>query len=104
MTHLLPLVRAGLRTNFGVAVARHRLFVEKKDGWLLPLIGVSLLGLVPLLYGFARLIHNVYLALERIGQQHALLTLGVMSGQLFILLFGLYYVIAAFYFYSQYTL
>jgi ABC-2 type transport system permease protein len=98
MRRLLTLVRAGLRSNFGLSVLRHRLFKEKKDLWLVPLVGVAVLGVLPAVYGLILLVQNIYLALKPLGQERALLTLGVLAGQLFILLFGLYYVISAFYF------
>jgi ABC-2 type transport system permease protein len=98
MKRLLTLIRAGLRSNFGLSILRYRLFVEKKDRWLVPLVGVAVLGVLPSLYGLVLLIQNIYLALKPLGQERALLTLGVLAGQLFILLFGLYYVISAFYF------
>jgi ABC-2 type transport system permease protein len=98
MNRLLTLTRAGLRSNFGLAVLRHRLFKEKKDRWLVPLFGVAALAVLPSIYGLFLLVQNIYLALKPLGQERALLTLGILGGQLFILLFGLYYVISAFYF------
>jgi ABC-2 type transport system permease protein len=98
MKRFLTLVRAGLKSNFGLSVLRHRLFKEKKDRWLVPLVGVAFLGVLPSVYGLILLVQNIYLALKPLGQERALLTLGIMGGQLFILLFGLYYVISAFYF------
>jgi ABC-2 type transport system permease protein len=98
MKRLLTLTRAGLKSNFGLSVLRHRLFKEKKDRWLVPLVGVAVLGVLPSIYGLVLLVQNIYLALKPLGQERALLTLGIMAGQLFILLFGLYYVISAFYF------
>ncbi|MCK7468695.1 MAG: hypothetical protein MZU91_11650 [Desulfosudis oleivorans] len=49
-------------------------------------------------YGIVLLVHNVYLVLRPMGQERALLSFGILAGQLLILLFGIYYVIAAFYF------
>jgi ABC-2 type transport system permease protein len=98
MKRLLTLIRAGLKSNFGLSVLRHRLFKEKKDRWLVPLVGVAVLGVLPSVYGLILLVQNIYLALKPLGQERALLTLGIMAGQIFILLFGLYYVISAFYF------
>ena len=40
----------GLKSNFGMAIIHHRLFREKKDRWLVPLMGFSLLGAFSLLY------------------------------------------------------
>lgn len=98
MKRLLTLIRAGLRSNFGLSILRYRLFVEKKDRWLVPLIGFAAIGVLPSIYGLILLVQNIYLALKPLGQERALLTFGVMAGQLFIFLFGLYYVISAFYF------
>lgn len=95
---LLTVIRAGLRSNFGLAVLKHRLLVEKKDRWLVPLIGLAGLGVVPMFYGLVLLIENVYLVLKPMGQERALLSFGILAGQVLILLFGVYYVIASFYF------
>jgi ABC-2 type transport system permease protein len=98
MKKLLTLIRAGLKSNFGLALLRHRLFKEKKDRWMVPLFAVAFAGVLPSLYGLVLFIKNIYLALKPLGQERALLTMGILSGQFFILLFGLYYVISAFYF------
>lgn len=91
-------VRAGLRSNFGLATIKYRILTEKKDRWLVPLFGLAALGVVPMFYGIVLLIQNIYLVLRPMGQERALLSFGIMAGQLLILLFGIYYVIAAFYF------
>jgi len=98
MSKVATVIRAGLRSNFGLAILKHRLFKEKKDRWLMPLIGLAAVGVLPTLYGIVLLIQNAYLLLRPMGQERALLTLGLLAGQLLILLFGLYYVISAFYF------
>jgi ABC-2 type transport system permease protein len=98
MSKLATVIRAGLRSNFGLAVLKHRLFKEKKDRWLVPLFGLAAVGVLPMFYGIVLLIQGAYLVLKPMGQERALLTLGLLAGQLLILLFGLYYVISAFYF------
>jgi ABC-2 type transport system permease protein len=95
---VLTVIRAGLRSNFGLALLKYRLFKEKKDRWLVALIGVSLLGVIPLFYGVVLLVRNVYEILKPMGQERALLSLGFLAGQFLILMFGIYYVISAFYF------
>ena len=95
---LATVIRAGLRSNFGLATLKHRLFKEKKDRWLVPVFGLAALGVLPSLYGIVLLIKGAYLLLQPMGQERALLTLGILAGQLLILLFGIYYVISAFYF------
>lgn len=95
---VVTVVRAGLRSNFGLAVIKHRLFKEKKDRWLAWLIAASFLGVAPLFYGIVVTIQNVYSVLKPMGQERALLSLGFLAGQFLILMFGIYYVISAFYF------
>src|SRR5512142_1732823 len=95
---LLTVIRAGLRSNFGLAVLKHRIFVEKKDRWLVPLVGLAAAGTGPMFYGIVLLIENIYLVLKPMGQERALLSFGILAGEVLILLFGIYYVIAAFYF------
>ncbi|MFO7733842.1 MAG: hypothetical protein R6X21_09345 [Candidatus Aminicenantes bacterium] len=95
---LRTVVRAGLKSNFGLSVLRYRLFKEKKDRWLVPVFGLAAAGVLPALYGWVLLIKSAYAALAPIGQERALLSLGVLAGQSLILLFGIFYVISAFYF------
>jgi ABC-2 type transport system permease protein len=95
---LVTVVRAGLRSNFGLALLKHRLLVEKKDRWLVPLIAVAALGVLPTLYGVVLLIRAAYGILAPMGQARALLSFGFLAGQALIVLFGIYYVISAFYF------
>lgn len=98
MSRLVSLIRVGLRSNFGLSVALHRLFVEKKDRWYVPIFGLAALGILPTLYGYILLIKSLYGFLQPIGQERALLTYGILLGQFLVLLFGFYYVISAFYF------
>jgi len=91
-------VRAGLKANFGLSVLRHRLFREKKDRWLVPVVGLAVAGVLPALYGWVLVIKGMYEVLAPMGQERALLSLGILAGQSLILLFGIFYVIAAFYF------
>jgi ABC-2 type transport system permease protein len=94
----LSLLRAGLRSNFGLSVALHRLFVEKKDRWYIPLFGAAAVGILPTLYAYVLLIRSFYGFLQTMGQERVLLAYGILFGQFLVLLFGFYYVISAFYF------
>jgi len=98
MRRLMALVRADVRSNFGWSVARHRLFVAKKDRWLVPVFAFAILSVLPALYGLVLFVRDIYVVLEPLGQQRALLTLAILIAQTFVLLFGLYYVMSAFYF------
>jgi len=98
MSRLGSLIRVGLKANFGLAVLRYRLLKEKKDRWLVPLVGLAVISVLPALYGYVLGIKFIYVVLQPLGQERAILTLGFLAGQFLILLFGLYYVISAFYF------
>jgi ABC-2 type transport system permease protein len=98
MNKLGILILVGLKANFGLSILYHRTFKEKKDRWVLLIIGLCFAAVVPMFYGFVYLIRAIYFALDPIGQERALLNLGILSGQFIILIFGIYYVISAFYF------
>jgi ABC-2 type transport system permease protein len=98
MSRLGSLFRAGLKSNFGLSIMIHRLFKEKRDRWYIPLIGVAALGVVPTIYGYTLLIKTLFGFLQAAGQERVILTYGILVGQFLVLLFGLYYVISAFYF------
>ena len=98
MSPTAALVKAALNSNFGWSILRHRVFVQRRDLWLVPLILLGVVGFVPVLVLYVRLVGDGYDLLASIGQQKALLTLAVLAGQLIILVFGLFYLIATFYF------
>ncbi len=98
MSGLRSLVRAALKANFGFAVLGHRLFREKKDIWIAAVAVLAVIGIFPTLYGYLRLIKELYGLLQPLGQERVILTFGLLAGQFLILLFGLYYVVSAFYF------
>ena len=98
MRRLGSLVRVGLRSNFGLSLLRFRLFKQKKDLWMVPLVVLGAAGLAPALYGYLLLIKNAFGILKPLGQEQALPGFAVLIGQFLILIFGLYYVISAFYF------
>jgi ABC-2 type transport system permease protein len=98
MSPTAALVKAALNSNFGWSVLRHRFFVQRRDRWLIPLILLGVAGFVPVLVLYVRLIGEVFDLLKSLGQEKALLTLAILTGQFLILVFGLFYLIATFYF------
>jgi ABC-2 type transport system permease protein len=98
MSRLGSLLRVNLKSNFGLSVLVHRFFREKKDRWYLPLVALGVLGLLPALYGYLRFIRFAYELLQPLGQERTLLTFAILLGQFLVLIFGLYYVVSAFYF------
>jgi ABC-2 type transport system permease protein len=98
MSPTAALVKAALNSNFGWSVVRHRLFVQKRDRWMVPLIGLAVVSIVPTLVLYIRLLSSAFDLLKSLGQEKALLTLAILAGQLIILVFGLFYLISTFYF------
>lgn len=98
MRKLLSLVRVGLSANFGFSVLRYRVFQEKKDIWLIPVFVLAFASLLPLLFVYLKLIRVAYGLLSPLSQQSLILMFAIMVAQVFVLVFGLYYVVAAFYF------
>jgi ABC-2 type transport system permease protein len=99
MSKFLLLVRTGLRVNFGLSLLKPKyLFRNKRDFWMVPLIGLGLAGLLPVMYYYVRFTAKLYGWLSPLGQQAALLTFALLLGQFLVLTFGFYYVISAFYF------
>ena len=98
MSPTAALIKAALNSNFGWSIVRHRLFVQKRDRWMVPLVALGVVGVVPTLVLYVRLLGDVFDMLNSLGQEKALLTLAVLAGQLMILVFGLFYLIATFYF------
>jgi ABC-2 type transport system permease protein len=98
MRRLRALLRAGLRQNFALALLKHKVFKEQKDLWLVLLAAIGLAGLLPVLWLYFKALGYVFSILKPMNQETALLTLAILAGQLLILVFGLFYVLSAFYF------
>jgi ABC-2 type transport system permease protein len=98
MSTLWTLIHADFKSHFGLAILWRRIFREKKDRWLIPIFGFSLLGALPLLFAIVVSIREAYRLLKPLGMETALLDMGIAMGQAMILLFGIYYVIGALYF------
>jgi len=98
MRRLKALLAAGLRQNFGLSLLKHKVLKEKKDLWLVLLAGIGFLSLLPVLVLYVRGLGLLFAILRAAGQETAMLTLAILVGQFFILVFGLFYVLSAFYF------
>jgi len=98
MKRLFTLIRVALKVNFGLSVLYHRVFRQKKDIWIGLVAVLILISIIPTIYGYLKLVEGIYSALKPVGQEQALLTFALLAGQFLILVFGLYYVVSAFYF------
>lgn len=95
MKSLLPLLRIQ-------GLIAWRSFRDRLGGgrskWGLLLIPLAALAFVPIIGGISGMYFLLFLAAGSTGQAHLLLTLALTAGQLVCLMFGIFYVISAFYF------
>jgi ABC-2 type transport system permease protein len=101
MSRLRALVGVDLKNHFAFSSLWWRIRHDQKR-WRTVLIAILVaLWLVPLLAAFILSIDAVYAMLHEVGQESALIVLGVIAGQMVVFILGLFYVISAFYFSSD---
>ena len=94
------LMKALLKINFNVGYWKANL----KKRITAKFIGQAVIGLIAFAVlafyeaMFVMLMRNLYPKLAMMGQQSSMLTLGISMAQIMVLIFGMFYVIAAFYF------
>jgi len=100
MKQFIALIKAGFKTNSPFASLRLRMKMNKRDRIMIPLLGLLVVVaiLTPLVFLLLKLVSNLFELLQPIGQTQAILTLVIMAGQLFVLVFGIYYMMSVFYF------
>lgn len=69
-----------------------------KSRWRLILFPIMLVAFLPILGMFGAMYVGLYFGAEALGQGHLVLLLAFTSGQVLCLMFGIFYVISAFYF------
>ena len=95
----IALVKALLKINFSVGYWKANL--KRITAKMVGQAAISLLAIgVGVFYEvmFIMLLRNLYPRLAMMGQQSSMLTLGISMSQIMVLIFGMFYVIAAFYF------
>lgn len=99
MSPLLSLTKTQLNHTFGLSTAKHKYFLKKRQIWK-PVVFLLAMGfaLTPFEIGLIGFFNQFYTILKNTGQESAILTLAVLGGQLVVLLFGLFYLMSAFYF------
>jgi ABC-2 type transport system permease protein len=98
MSALRPLVGLELKTNFSLASLLWHIRHDRNRLRTLGIVALVAIGLAPMVIAFALGIKSIYGALHAIGQESALIVLGVIAGQALVFFFGFFYVISAFYF------
>ncbi len=71
---------------------------NKKDIWKPIILVLALASLIPSYFMYVKLIKNIYIQLFTLGQESSIFTLIIMPISLIIFVFGLSYVLSAFYF------
>ena len=99
MKQFISLLRISLNVNFGISALRYRFIKEKKRLWESILIFLSIIiGGGFFTAFFTMILYNIYLAGAAINSPEIVITVGLLAGQFMIFLFGILYIISAFYF------
>lgn len=99
MSNFFTLLKINLNLNFGISALKYRFTKERKKRWEPILIGVGvILGFGPLLIFYSLLMFGVYKGGESLGQPEMVLTVAFVVGQFLVLMFGIFYIMGAFYF------
>ena len=98
-TQYLALVKALMKVNFSLSYwkvnFKKKLSFKFLGQALLYLLLACVAGVYEVI--FIMLLRDMYPMLAAAGQQSSMLTLGISASQIMVLIFGMFYVIAAFY-------
>ncbi|WP_303861271.1 hypothetical protein [Alkalibaculum bacchi] len=98
MKQIVKLVRISLLSSFGFSSIKYNFMKSKKDIWKPIILVLALASLIPSYVMYVQLIKNIYIQLFALGQESSIFTLIIMPISLIIFVFGLSYVLSAFYF------
>ncbi|NTV88921.1 MAG: hypothetical protein HGA22_00925 [Clostridiales bacterium] len=99
MKILLSLIKLQMNSNFGISSLKYRFTKEKGRIWEPILIALSiLLGVGSLVVVYSLAMIGMFMAGKTIGHPEIILTMAFMAAQVVILVFGLFYILGAFYF------
>ena len=105
MKSFMSLLKTNLNVHFGISALKYRYFKEKKRLWEPVLIAFAVIvggGSLVLLYSL--LLLGVFMGGQVLGQPEIVLTFAFMATQLLILVFGIFYIMSAFYFSNDMTI
>lgn len=99
MKTFFSLFKMSLNLNFGISALKYRFRKEKNKLWEPILIGITVsLGIGMLIAFICFLSLAIYTGGVSVGQPEAVLTLALVVSQIIILVFGIFYIMGAFYF------
>lgn len=99
MRMLLKLTKIGLNVNFGISALKYRFFKEKKKLWEPILIGIAiLLGFGSVISFLSFLMYAIFVGGKALNAPEMVIIVGFITGQLIVLVFGIFYMMGTFYF------
>jgi len=99
MKQFISLLITSLNVNFGISALRYRFTKEKKRLWEPILIGLSIiLSGVSVLSLYAVFLQAVYQGGQMLNSPELVLLIAILACQFMVFIFGIFYVISAFYF------
>lgn len=99
MKQFINLLKISLNVNFGISALRYRFTREKKRLWEPILIFLAIIiGGGSLVAFFTMVLYSVYAAGVFMNTPEIVITIGLLASQFVIFVFGIFYIISAFYF------
>ena len=97
MNKMISLIKVDLNNTFGISSLVYN-FKNKKNRWQLILFTFAMLSLIPNYIIMINGLCKIYEDYVQIGQQSYFLQTGIFATQMFVLLFGILYVLSKYYF------
>lgn len=99
MSIFLSLLKTTLNVNYGISALKYRFTKEKKRIWEPVLIGLSaIIGVSSLVTMFGAFLYAVFIGGQSINHPEMVITFGYMASQIVVFIFGIFYIMSAFYF------
>ncbi|MFO7295194.1 MAG: hypothetical protein C0P72_004145 [Clostridia bacterium] len=99
MKQFISLLITSLNVNFGISALRYRFTKEKKHLWEPILIGLSIiLGGGSIIALYTVFLQGVYKGGQMLNSPELVLLIAILACQFMVFIFGIFYVISAFYF------
>ena len=99
MKQFIYLLKTSLNVNFGISALRYRFTKEKNRLWEPILIFLSIiLGGGSVIAFYTMILYSTYTVGAAINSPEIVITIALLASQLMIFVFGIFYIISAFYF------
>lgn len=97
MNKIISLIKVDFNNTFGLSSLIYN-FKNKKNRWQSIILGFAMLSLIPTYIIMINSLVSIYDAYIELGQRSYFLQMGIFAAQLFVLLFGILYVMSKYYF------